>query len=64
MPKYWGKQIFSLGVSPKLVKSKKRREKREERLNNGNNNGQLRFANATSGGARKAAWANIKHILF
>ena len=29
-----------------------------KRLNIGNNNGQLRIANAISGGARKAAWAN------
>ena len=28
-------------------------------LNEGNNNGQLHIANATSGGARKAAWANL-----
>ena len=34
--------------------------KQEDRLNDGNNNGQLRIANATSGGARKAAWAKIK----
>ena len=41
-------------------KTEKRKEKRErERLNDGNNNGQLRIANATSGGERKAAWANI-----
>ena len=31
----------------------------QKRLNDGNNNGQLRIANATSGGARKAAWAKI-----
>ena len=31
---------------------------KKERLKVGNNNGQLRIANATSGGARKAAWAN------
>ena len=31
----------------------------KERLNDGNNNGQLRIANATSCGARKAAWAKI-----
>ena len=36
---------FSLGVSPKWVKSKKRRnEKKRERLKVGNNNGQLRIA--------------------
>ena len=63
MPKYWGKQIFTHGVSPKWVKSKRRREKREEeRLNDGNNNGQLRIANAITGGARKAAWANSQYI--
>ena len=33
---------------------------KERRLNDGNNNGQLRIANATSGGARKAAWANFR----
>ena len=36
--------------------------KKEERLTDGNNNGQLCIANATSGGARKAAWANKLHI--
>ena len=28
-------------------------------VNGGNNNGKLRIANATTGGARKAAWAKI-----
>ena len=37
---------------------------REERLNDGNNNDQLRIANATSGGTRKAAWAKMTIILF
>ena len=50
MPKYWGKQIFSLGDYPKWVKSKKRKRKKKERLKVGNNNVQLRIANATSGG--------------
>ena len=45
MPKYWGKQIFSLG---------------KKKIKFGNNNGQLRIANATSDGARKVAWANHK----
>ena len=31
-----------------------------ERLKVGNNNGQLRIANTTSGGASKAAWAKKK----
>ena len=60
MPKYWGKQIFSLGSFPKVgQKQKTEKEREKERLNDGNNNGQLRIANATSGGARKAAWANF-----
>ena len=61
-----------MGDSPKWVKSKKRRkrekerkrERKRERLNNGENNGQATHCNATSCGARKAAWAknnNIKH---
>ena len=56
--KILGKQIFSSGVSLKWVKSKRRRKKKKNRgLNDGNKNGQLRIANATSGGARKAAKA-------
>ena len=42
-----------MGVSPKWVKSKKRRKKSErekEKLNNGDNNGQATH------GARKQAW--------
>ena len=35
------------------------KKKEERRLNDGNNDGQLRIANATSSGARKAAWANL-----
>ena len=34
----------------------------KERLNDGNNNGQLSIAIATTGGARKAAWANFSGI--
>ena len=57
-----------MGDSPKWVKSKKRRKKREkerekERLNNGDNNGQATHCNATSCGARKAAWANLRDLL-
>ena len=43
----------------KKEKEKKTEKKEEERLNDGNNNGQLRIANVTSGGGRKAAWANF-----
>ena len=58
MPKYWGKQIFSLGSFPE-VGQKQKTERKKERLKVGNNNGQLRIANAISGDARKATWANI-----
>ena len=40
-------------------KQKTDKKEEEERLKIGNNNAQLRIANATSGGARKAAWANV-----
>ena len=55
MPKYWGG----------WVKSKRQSEKRIRRRET-NNNGQLRIANATSGGVRKAAWAKntLSHIIF
>ena len=43
---------------PKGKDGKREREKKE-RLKVGNNNGQLRIANAISGDARKATWANI-----
>ena len=58
MPKYWGKQVFSLGSFPEVGQKqkteKKERKKKIERLNDGNNNGQLCIANA-----RKAAWAKM-----
>ena len=44
MPKYWGKQMFSLGRFPEVVKSKRQKRKKEERAKVGNNNGQLRIA--------------------
>ena len=40
-------------------KQKTEKKEKEEKLKVGNNNGQLRIANATSGGARKAVWANF-----
>ena len=45
-----------------MGQKQKTEKKKKERLNVGNNNGQLRIANATSGGARKAAWANFNHL--
>ena len=63
MPKYWGKQIFTYGSFPEVGQKQKtekiEKRKRERRVKVGNNNGQLRIANATSGGACKAAWAKI-----
>ena len=52
MPKYLGKQIFSLGRFPKVGQKQKTEKKEEERerLNDGNNNGQATH------GARKHAW--------
>ena len=79
MPNYWGKQSFSLGRFPEVGQKQKTERKmknarkhawrtqaawaKRERLNDGNNNGQLQITNATSGGARKAAWATKNHII-
>ena len=62
MPKYWGKQIFTHGSFPEVSqKQKTEGEKKRERGKVGNNNGHwpATHCNAISGGARKAAWANI-----
>ena len=59
MAKYWGKQNFSLGSFPEVGQKQKTEEKkRHKKINYGNNNDHLSIANATSGGAHKAAWAN------
>ena len=59
MPKYWGKQIFSLRSLPKVgQKQKTEREKKKKRQNDGNNNGQLSIATPPRVAASKAAWAN------
>ena len=44
MPKFWGKQIFSLGSFPEVGRKQKTEKKGEERPKVGNNNGQLRIA--------------------
>ena len=44
MPKYWGKQIFTLGRFPKVVQKQKTEKKEEKRPKVGNNNGHLRIA--------------------
>ena len=59
--KILGDKFSASGVSPKWVK-RKRRKRERERLNDGNKNDQLRIANATSGGALKAAWANMPFL--
>ena len=64
MPKYCVKNYITHGRFPEVgqkLKTEKRKRKKE-RLNNGNKNGQLRILNATSCGARKAAWAKNVHI--
>ena len=61
MPKYGGKQNFGLGSFPEVgQKQKTENKERRKKLKVGNNNGQPRIANATSGGARKATWAKRK----
>ena len=44
MPKYWGKQIFSLGSFPEVGQNQKTEKKERKRAKEGNNNGQLRIA--------------------
>ena len=64
MPKYWVKNYFAHGRFPEVgqkQKTEKRKERKRERLNNGDNNGQATHCNATSCGARKAAWAKKHH---
>ena len=58
MPKYWVKNYFAHGCFPKVGQKQKTEKKKREKMNDGNNNAQLRIEYATSGGARKAAWAN------
>ena len=45
MPKYWGKQMFSLGRFPEVGQKQKTEEKEKKKQRK-------------LGGARKAAWAN------
>ena len=51
--------IFSLGSFPEVSQKQKTKKKKKERLKVANNNGQLRIENAITGGAQKAAWANV-----
>ena len=55
--KILGKTNFSLGSFPKVFQKQKTEKKKIY------NNGQLRIANATSGGARKAAWAKRRKLV-
>ena len=60
MPKYWVKSYFAHGSFPEVgQKQKTEKKKEEERLKVGNTNDQ-HIANATSGGAHKAAWAKSR----
>ena len=61
MPKYWGKQIFSLGSFPEV--GQKQKTEKKERLKVGNNNGRLCIANPTSGGARTDTWAKSEPLM-
>ena len=54
-----GRFLLCLKLAEILHRFGSKAKDREERLNDSNNNGQLRIANATSGGPRKAAWAKI-----
>ena len=47
-----------MGVSPKWVKSKRRREKIKRRLNDGENNGQATHGARRHAWRTQAAWAN------
>ena len=61
----WAKIISHMGVSPKWVKSKrrrkKRRERKKERLNDGNNNGQATHGAHKLAWRTQAAWAKSLH---
>ena len=58
--KILGGKLFRTQEFPEVgQKQKTEKKKKRERLNGCNNNGQLGIANFTSGGARKAAWANF-----
>ena len=60
--KILGEKLFRTWEIPRSgskAKDGKEKRKRKKRLND-NNNGQLRIANATYGGARKGAWAKMQ----
>ena len=53
MPKHWGEHIFTHGSFPEVGQKQKTEKKKRKRPEVGNNNGQLRIANATLIGACK-----------
>ena len=61
MPKYWGKQIFSLGRFPKVGQKQKteRKKKKRKRPNDGNNSGQATHGAQKHAWRTQAAWANV-----
>ena len=56
MPKYWGKQIFSLGSFPEVGQEQNGGDRK--RLNDGNNNGQATHGARKHAWRTQAAWAN------
>ena len=60
MPKYWGKQIFSLGSFAEVgqMQMTEKKERKRERLNDGNNNGQ-----ATHGARKPPGPINLNNFL-
>ena len=63
MPKYGGKQIFSLGRLPevgqkqKMEREKKKKERERKKLNDGDNNGQATHGERKHAWRTQAAWA-------
>ena len=61
MPKYWGKQIFSLGSFPEVgqkqkTERKERKRREKERLKDSNNNGQATHCK------RHLGWRTQSHL--
>ena len=65
MPKYWGKQIFSLGRFPEVGQNQKteKEKKRGGGAKVGDNNGQATHGARKHAWRTQAAWANIMFVL-
>ena len=67
MPKYWGKQIFSLGSFPEVGQKQKTEEKKREKKKKtkvGENNGQATHGARRHAWRTQAAWAKIDKSIF